>query len=58
MYVLWLAPPLVLMELKKDEKGFGEALMKMGARDDRRFEQNEAKRVAIFALIHTSPITK
>lgn len=53
-----MAPPLVLMELKKDEKGFGEALMRMGARDDRRFEQNEAKRVAIFALIHTSPITK
>lgn len=46
------------MELKKDEKGFGEALMKMGARDDRRFEQNEAKRVIQIAFIHTSHITK
>lgn len=46
------------MELKKDEKGFGEALMKMGARDDRRFEQNEAKRVTLLALIQPSPIIK
>lgn len=38
----------------KDDKTFKEELARMGARDNRRFDQNEAKRVAVFQFVNFS----